>query len=181
MAGLSTRAAGLAALALLAFAAAANGASRAGAGERASPGPAAASAAVVDGYVSLARDRVNARRGPGLEHRVDWVYTRRGLPLKLLGESGPWRRVRDPDGAETWILSDYLAPALTVYVRGDALGSTALRRRADGTAPVAAYLGRGLVARLEACAGDYRLLKVSGAQGWAHKDELWGADACAHS
>ena len=49
-------------------------------------------------YVSLRTEGANGRHGPGLEHRVDWIYERAGLPLMVTGESGPWRRVRDPDG-----------------------------------------------------------------------------------
>ena len=54
-------------------------------------------------YVSLKTAGANGRHGPGLEHRVDWVYERAGLPLQVTGESGPWRRVVDPDGDTVWM------------------------------------------------------------------------------
>jgi SH3-like domain-containing protein len=54
-------------------------------------------------FVSLKTEGANGRRGPGLEHQVDWVYERVGLPLQVTGESGPWRRVVDPDGDQVWI------------------------------------------------------------------------------
>ncbi len=31
-------------------------------------------------FVSLKGDEGNARRGPGLTHRIDWVFTRPGMP-----------------------------------------------------------------------------------------------------
>ena len=54
-------------------------------------------------FVSLRTEGANGRHGPGLEHRVDWIYERAGLPLLVTAESGPWRRVRDPDGGEVWM------------------------------------------------------------------------------
>ncbi|MEO0359362.1 MAG: aspartyl-trna synthetase, partial [Pseudomonadota bacterium] len=34
-------------------------------------------------FVSLKSSEGNVRRGPSLSHRIDWVYTRRNLPLKV--------------------------------------------------------------------------------------------------
>ncbi len=49
-------------------------------------------------YVSLKASKANARRGPSLSHRIDWVFTRRHMPLEIYGEYENWRRVRDIDG-----------------------------------------------------------------------------------
>ena len=34
-------------------------------------------------YVSLKAGEANARRGPSLSHKIDWVYKRRGVPLEI--------------------------------------------------------------------------------------------------
>ncbi|MDH3264304.1 MAG: aspartyl-trna synthetase, partial [Paracoccaceae bacterium] len=34
-------------------------------------------------YVSLKADEANARRGPGTDHRIDWVFRRRDMPLQV--------------------------------------------------------------------------------------------------
>ena len=68
-------------------------------------------------FVSLKTEGVEGRHGPGLEHRVDWIYERAGLPVQVLAESGAWRRVRDPDGAEVWMHAQNLDARRTVYVR----------------------------------------------------------------
>ena len=46
-------------------------------------------------YVSLHADEVNARRGPALSQRIDWVFQRQGMPLQIIAEYGHWRRVID--------------------------------------------------------------------------------------
>src|SRR3954471_10394800 len=54
-------------------------------------------------YVSLKFDKVNARAGPGDDHRLLWVYRARGLPLQVIAETLEWRRVCDPEGATAWV------------------------------------------------------------------------------
>ena len=54
-------------------------------------------------YVSLKADEGNARRGPSLSHRIDWVFTRRDMPLEVTAEYGHWRRVQDRDGQGGWV------------------------------------------------------------------------------
>src|SRR6185437_5073069 len=44
-------------------------------------------------YVSLKFDKVNARSGPGDDHRLLFVYRVRGLPLQVIAETSEWRRV----------------------------------------------------------------------------------------
>ena len=54
-------------------------------------------------YVSLKGSEGNARRGPGLSNRIDWVFTRAGMPLRITAEFEHWRRVEDKDGLGGWI------------------------------------------------------------------------------
>ena len=43
-------------------------------------------------YVSLKGGEGNARRGPSLSHRIDWVFRHAGMPLRVVAEFGrqPW-------------------------------------------------------------------------------------------
>jgi SH3-like domain-containing protein len=130
-------------------------------------------------YVALGASGVNGRRGPGPEHRIEWVYQRAGLPLLVTAESGRWRRVRDPGGAEVWIHSVHLQNRRTAYVLGGRLGSAALRRAPRESARVVAYLERGVVVELVACKGSWRRLAVEDRKGWVEASTLWGAESCA--
>ncbi len=125
-------------------------------------------------FTSLKVEGANGRRGPGLEHRVEWVYERAGLPLQVTGESGPWRRVRDPDGDEVWMHAQNLDPRRTAYVTQQ----TALRRSAREGAQVVAYLAPGVVGSFTACEGEWRRIAIGGRVGWVEAGALWGAD-CA--
>ena len=55
-------------------------------------------------FVSMKASEGNVRRGPSLSHRIDWVYKRRDMPLRITAEHGHWRRVEDRDGMGGWVI-----------------------------------------------------------------------------
>lgn len=126
-------------------------------------------------FASLKTATANGRHGPGLEHRIDWIYQRAGLPLQVTAESGPWRRVVDPDGAQVWMHAQNLESRRTAYVAQ----ATALRRTARTGARTLAMLSPGVVGALTGCDGDWRRVAVGGRVGWVEKAALWGAEDCA--
>jgi SH3-like domain-containing protein len=97
-----------------------------------------------------------------------------GLPLQVVGESGPWRRVRDPDGAEVWMHQQNLVSRRMVYVTAP----TVLRRRPHENAAPLAYVGAGVVGGFTGCDGEWRRMTIAGRVGWVKADAVWGGD-CA--
>jgi SH3-like domain-containing protein len=124
-------------------------------------------------FVSLASNEVWGRRGPSMQHPIDWTYTQRGLPLKVLGVSGEWRRVRDPEGTETWIHARMLSSAPTFYVRAASGRGAPLKTRPKAGARTLAFLKEGIVGQIEACEGDWRKVRINHQAGWTKADALW--------
>ncbi|WGW04474.1 SH3 domain-containing protein [Tropicibacter oceani] len=122
-------------------------------------------------FVSMKAQEGNARRGPSLTHRIDWVYTRRNMPLEITAEHGHWRRVRDRDGAGGWVHYSLLSGVRTVLVEQDMLQ---LHLRADNDSPVTAILELGVIAQLGSCDKTWCELTAGGYGGWAPKTALWG-------
>src|SRR5687768_9019158 len=83
-----------------------------------SAAPATAQDREVPYWASLRPEKVNMRVGPGEEYPIEWVYKRRGLPLKVVRLKEGWRLVEDPDGARGWMLSRFLTLDRGAYVRG---------------------------------------------------------------
>lgn len=125
-------------------------------------------------YVSLKREEVNVRRGPSLTHRIDWVFQRRNMPVRVVAEYGHWRRVVDRDGMGGWVHFRLLSGQRTVINDQPML---ALRSRADMTSPEIAVLEAGVIASLDECTIDWCRLEAGGYRGWAPKSALWGVAA----
>lgn len=125
-------------------------------------------------FVSLKAAEGNVRRGPSLTHRIDWVFTRRDMPLRITAEHGHWRRVEDRDGQGGWVHYSLLSGTRTVIVEQDMM---TLRTRPDPEAPVTAALEAGVVARLGKCDVEWCRLNAGGFKGWAPKARLWGVGA----
>lgn len=122
-------------------------------------------------YVSLKAVEGNVRRGPSLNHRIDWVFKRRDMPLEVIGEYGHWRRVRDRDGAGGWVHYSLLSGARTVIVEEEMLN---LFMKPDPNAPVNAMVERGVIARLDHCVQDWCRIRADRYKGWVLKTALWG-------
>lgn len=122
-------------------------------------------------YVSLKASEGNARRGPSLTHKIDWVFKRRDMPLEITAEYGHWRRVTDKDGAGGWVHYSLLSGVRMVIVERDLLP---LYVKPDKTAPVNVYVEAGVVARLGKCDQRWCRITADGYKGWADRTELWG-------
>ncbi len=122
-------------------------------------------------YVSMKAAEGNVRRGPSLSHRIDWVFTRRDMPLRITAEHGHWRRVQDRDGQGGWVHYALLSGSRTVLVERDML---TLHARPDTASPVVAALEAGVIARLGSCDPNWCRLSAGGFRGWADTKALWG-------
>ena len=85
-------------------------------------------------YASLKTDRVNLREGPSKDHPTKWVYQRAGLPVEITAEFEIWRKVRDSEGVEGWVLHSLLSGRRTALVtpnrKGEDTKSLSARPRA---------------------------------------------------
>jgi len=122
-------------------------------------------------FVSLKAEEGNVRRGPSLSHRIDWVFTRRNMPLEITAEYGHWRRVRDRDGQGGWIHYSLLSGVRHVIIEQNA---TPLLIKPDPESPVNAMAEQGVIARLDSCGLDWCRIVADGNKGWVEKRRLWG-------
>lgn len=122
-------------------------------------------------FVSLKAEEGNVRRGPSLSHRIDWVFTRRNMPLEVTAEYGHWRRVRDRDGLGGWVHYSLLSGVRHVIIEQD---MTPLLIKPDPESPVNAMAEAGVIARLISCGLDWCRISADGSNGWVEKRRLWG-------
>lgn len=124
-------------------------------------------------FVSLKGNEGNARRGPALTHRIDWVFTTAGMPLRITAEHENWRRVEDADGMGGWVHYSLLSGVRSVLVQVD---MAEFRSKPDLRADVAFQAERGVIGRLLECLPGWCRVNVQGEKGWLPQEALWGVE-----
>ena len=122
-------------------------------------------------FVSLKGTEGNARRGPSLNQRIDWVFVRRDMPLEITAEFENWRLVQDKDGAGGWVHYTLLSGSRTVVVEQD---MTTIYDAPDAQSRAVARLQANVVGRVSECTEGWCRISAGGEKGWAPKAALWG-------
>jgi SH3-like domain-containing protein len=126
-------------------------------------------------FASLKTDRVNLREGPSKEHATKWVYERAGLPVEITAEFEIWRKVRDSEGIEGWVLHSLLSGRRTALVTPNKKGENSkLYARASTSADLAATLQSGVIVNIRNCDGAWCLVDGDGFKGYIEQEKLWG-------
>jgi SH3-like domain-containing protein len=123
-------------------------------------------------FVTLKSGEVNARNGPGEDHRILWVWRVRGMPLEVVAESRDWRKVRGPDGATAWVKKQLVDGGRSVIRTRP--GDLPLRAEPRGDSRIVAYLRSGAVAAQLKAEKGWSRLQAGGVRGWAPQSEVWG-------
>jgi SH3-like domain-containing protein len=126
-------------------------------------------------FASLKTDRVNLREGPSKDHATKWVYERAGLPVEITAEFEIWRKVRDSEGVEGWVLHSLLSGRRTALVTPNKKGENSkLLARASASAELAATLQSGVIVNIRNCDGAWCLIDGDGFKGYIEQEKLWG-------
>jgi SH3-like domain-containing protein len=127
-------------------------------------------------FVSLKSDRVNLHEGPSKDHRTTWIFQRAGLPVEIIAEFDIWRRIRDSEGSEGWVLHSLLSGRRTAIVapwrKSDEFP---IRKTGVQDAAVTARLQSGVIGSLKTCNGAWCRFAGEGFDGWIEQQNLWGA------
>jgi SH3-like domain-containing protein len=121
--------------------------------------------------VSVKKDNVNVRTGPGTEFPVTMELFK-GYPLKVLENKGDWLKIDDFENDKGWIFSALVEPGTTVIVNGKK--SVNMRSKPSTSASIVASVDRGVVLTKVATKGKWVQVKHSqGTVGWIYSPLLW--------
>lgn len=122
-------------------------------------------------FVSLSFDQVNVRAGPGVNYPLKWTFTRRQMPLKVLGEYDNWRQIEDQEGATGWVHKSQLTGRRTGLVR------TGMHMVMSDPGPdsfVEFTVEGGVILGLSACKGGWCEVVIGDKRGWIQRAAIWG-------
>jgi SH3-like domain-containing protein len=122
-------------------------------------------------FVSLRSDQVNLRVGPGENYPIQWVLTRKEMPVEIIREFEHWRMIRDWQGTEGWVHERMVTGKRAVVVKGSI---RALHRLPDPASQIVARAEPGVFARLIECRGTWCRIETAEIAGWVQRIEVWG-------
>lgn len=125
-------------------------------------------------YWALLRfEKVNMRVGPSEEYPIAWVYSRKGLPVKVVRIREGWRLVEDHEGTQGWISASQLDLARGGLVTGSVPAE--VRAAPEGSAAVKWRAQPGVIAKMKKCRAGWCEVDIAGRKGFVAADRLWGS------
>lgn len=126
-------------------------------------------------WASVDADIANLRVGPGDTYKIDWIYRRPHLPVKVIRREGPWRLIEDPDGTKGWMRDLLLSRNRAARVKTGAL----VEMHAEGNAHSRMLwkLEPGVIGLLGECKDGWCPFDATGHKGFVREDSLWGTGA----
>ncbi len=125
-------------------------------------------------YVSLRSAEVNLRTGPGERYPIDWVFTRRDMPVEIVAEFEQWRKIRDWQGTEGWVHERMVKGQRNIVVKGEI---RTLHSEPDANARTVARAEPGAIAKLLECKESWCRIEAQDVKGWVRRSEVWGVYA----
>jgi SH3-like domain-containing protein len=121
--------------------------------------------------VSVSRDEVNLRSGPGTRHPAEWILEQ-GYPLKVIGSRGDWLKVVDFENDTGWIHRPLTTRTPHHVVTAKVAN---MRSRPSTGSAIIARLAYGDVLKTLERSGEWvRLQRKGGPRGWVARRLLWG-------
>ena len=120
-------------------------------------------------FVSLKSSKVNMRRGPGKEFRIDWVYNRKNLPVKIISEYLRWRKIEDFEGYVGWVHASLLSGKKSMIIIDD---QVPLKDKPSNNATSVAYLQRHVLVLPKSCNDEWCKIEINNFVGWVKRKVL---------
>ena len=126
-------------------------------------------------WASIASGQAMTRTGPGKNYPGMWLYQRRDLPIRVVKKYENWRLIRDPDGAQGWMLVTLLSDRRTAIVRPGE--PRPIRTDANAVAKVRYMASPGVVGRISRCKGNgWCRIEIGSRQGYIRTSDVWGVE-----
>lgn len=126
---------------------------------------------------SLRSDHINGRSGPETKYPIEWVYRHKGAPVEIVNEFGLWRKIKDWDGAESWVHKSMLSGKRTVRVMTP--GENNIYNDDDFQSRVVAKVEDGVFGDVLKCkkGNAFCLVKFDTIEGYMPRSVLFGVMA----
>ena len=121
-------------------------------------------------FLSLKKNKVNVRYGPGFEYPIKYIYKKINLPIKQIDKKENWRRIIDLKNNSGWIHWSQLKKINSVIT----LEEKILFKKPSNFSKPLAKIQKGRVLIVQKCDGEWCKIKTKNFKGWINNKKLWG-------
>ena len=123
-----------------------------------------------DSFLSLKKNKVNVRYGPGFDYEVKYIYRKVNLPLKVIDKKENFRRIIDHKHNSGWIHTSQLKKSSSIILTKNQFIFTKPTKFSE---PIA-VAEKGKLILLKKCKKNWCKTSVKDISGWILFDKYWG-------
>ena len=128
-------------------------------------------AASDDIFLSLKKNKVNVRYGPGFESPIKYIYKKINLPIKQIDKKENWRRIIDSKNNSGWIHWSQLKKVNSIIP----LENKILFKKPSYFSKPIAKVKQGRLLIVQKCDGKWCKIKSEKFKGWIKINNIWGS------
>ena len=121
-------------------------------------------------FLSLKKDKVNVRYGPGFDYEVKYIYKKINLPVKIIDKKENFRRIVDFKKNSGWIHISQLKKSKSLITTS----SKILFKKPTKYSKPVAKLEKGRLLLVKKCKKYWCNIKTENFSGWIDKTNIWG-------
>ena len=121
-------------------------------------------------FLSLKKDKVYVRYGPGKNYPIKYIYKKKFLPVKVIDKKENFRRIIDHKHNSGWIHTSQLRKASSVVLVKNHL---IFSKPTKFSEPIA-IAEKGKLILLKKCKDNWCKTKNKNISGWILFKEFWG-------
>ena len=121
-------------------------------------------------FVSLKKNKVNVRYGPGFEYPIKYIYKKINLPIKQIDKKENFRRIIDLKNNSGWIHVSQLKKVNSIIPKEDKI----LFSKPSNFSKPLAKIEKGRVLLVQNCIEKWCKIKTGSFKGWIKIENTWG-------
>ena len=121
-------------------------------------------------FLSLKKNKVNVRYGPGFEYPIKYIYKKIDLPIKQIDKKENFRRVIDLKNNSGWIHVSQLKKVNSIIPKTDKI----LFSKPTNFSKPLAKIEKGRVLIIQKCNNNWCKIKTESFTGWIKIENSWG-------
>ena len=121
-------------------------------------------------FISLKKDKVNVRYGPGFEYPIKYIYKKINLPIKQIDKKENFRRIIDLKNNSGWIHVSQLKKVNSIIPKTDKI----LFSKPTNFSKPLAKIEKGRVLLVQNCSKNWCKIKTGNFKGWIKVENSWG-------